>query len=140
MVRYLPDGDDLAARRVRTAHVRTEGTWYNEQKAELEARFQATGAEVFVASFSGLEHPQHGSRSFCTWAPGVDALLPKTDLVALGATAEDIVLVPWDEVQRVAGPKLVREPDYFPTRWRTMGTLNAAELDTLRAAEFKLPR
>lgn len=135
LVRYFRAGSDAAARRVRTAHVRTEGTWYHQQKADLEARFEASGAEVCMGSFIGIEHPVHGAQSICTWEPGVEALLPKTDLVATG-TPDDVVVAPWEEVERVAGPKLVREVDFFPPRWRTMGALSVAQLETLRGLAF----
>ncbi len=137
LCRYRREGEDACAQRVRAAHVRFEGTEYSAQKKVLEAHVEATGEDLFIANFSGIEHQLRGFFSFCAWAPGVLGLLPRTDLVGLGS-GEAVFLAPWDEVMRVAGAKLQREPHLYPFRWRTVGTLDESDLAALRQVEFKL--
>jgi hypothetical protein len=136
LTRYFRAVSDAATLTVRASHVRFEGTEYTEQKTQLDAHFEAVGDDVFVASFSGIEFKQRGLFSYCSWAPDVRGLLPRTDFVALRPEGEPVILVPWEKVVRAAGAKLQLEKHIYPFRWRTRGGLDERELADLKKFEF----
>ena len=85
----------------------------------LEKLYAARAEDMFVASFSGTEHKATGAvASYCVWPEGVRALLPKTDLIGLIDRQEEVLgMVPWDEVERLAGD-LLQPQCMYPERYR----------------------
>jgi hypothetical protein len=89
---------------------------YAEQKEELEKLNEQTGADVFVASFMGVEKDGR-QRSWSTWSKGVPTWLPRTDYVALyDPDTKAPRLVPWERVEETVG-HLMTEQDCYPPRW-----------------------
>lgn len=82
---------------------------------QIQAR---DGEDTYVANFGTIGKLEGKVLSWTTWGEGVKGLLPRTDLVtfvgsAVGATP---LLVPWAEVQRVAGA-LMSPQGLSPERW-----------------------
>lgn len=93
------------------------GGLYADQKEHLNPLLESQGADLFLATFSGLRKEGGEARSYCVWGDGVDALLPRTDLVALARDTQDHLLVPWDQLEAVVGD-LLEPTDYYPARYR----------------------
>ncbi|ATB31227.1 DUF1444 domain-containing protein [Melittangium boletus] len=135
----LPPEDELAAQ-VRRGHVMLAASEYKSQKDMLD---QAKGGEeqgAFVANVS-IVSPQGSQEAFtyCVWSEdlGTEGLLPEVDLVALGTTKEEVLLVPWPEVRRIVGDRLVAEPGLAPPRYRPTAWPTPEMFEHLRAAARK---
>lgn len=101
------------------------GGLYGVQKELLNSLHKQQDADIFVASFSGIEDPDSGrQRSYCVWGEGVDAMLPETDLILLPTEADaegqggPRIGGEWDDVQSVAGDLMQPVPGLYPPRWR----------------------
>ncbi len=120
----LSDAHPLAARLAEARHL-LAGTEYRSQKDHLDARFEKEGRDVFVASYGTIRSRRDGiERSYTMWAERVDSLLPNAELVALcGGPLEGegrwSALVPWKDVERLAGDCLAIAPELDPPRYRT---------------------
>jgi len=76
----VPSSTSEASRRLQLAQ---EATSYESQKELLDRLHEATGTDIFVASFTGLRREGVPLMSYAVWPEGVDTLLPATDLWAL---------------------------------------------------------
>ncbi|WP_426755660.1 DUF1444 family protein [Myxococcus sp. Y35] len=138
VVPYRHPGQDALANRVRLAHVRLALEEYSAQKESLDARHQAQDVDIFVASYSATARKRDELPiSWCVWPPDTDALLPETDLVAVHPSkdSEEFFMVPWAEVQRIAGGCFTPVPELWPPRHRTTGQPSPEMLAQLRAAK-----
>lgn len=108
----------------------------SEQKAALEAHFEKTGRDCFVATASLVQRDDGSLFSYCVWVDGVtDALLPRTDLVVFGYGPEDaksFFRVPLDAVLELLPHRMTAQGSY-PERWRTTTFPSSDELEALRA-------
>lgn len=103
-----------------------QGT-YAQQKELLDQRNEQLGRDEFVATYTLLQRGEE-MFSYCVWARGVVASLPKTDYVALMDPAKEPPgLTPWDELQRVAGT-LLQPLDCYPPRLRVESFPTAEQL------------
>jgi hypothetical protein len=115
------------------------GTEYVRQKEHLDAVHEGDGTDVFVASYGAIRGKDGVERSYTSWGEGIDCLLPKTDLLAMGSDrngAEDEkwrALVPWEAVERVAIGCLKLDPGCDPPRYRTMRWPEPVQIAQLRA-------
>nr|BDT38254.1 DUF1444 family protein [Myxococcus sp. MH1] len=139
VVPYRRPGDDALAQRIRGNHVRFAMVEYGEQKALLEAQHQSSELDVFVPSFSVIVR-ERDSRpiSWCSWAREVDSMLPETDVVIVEAAQEgsdELCMVPFADVLRLAGHCLTPVPGAWPPRHRTLSWPDDAVLEKLRAAK-----
>jgi hypothetical protein len=122
----LEVGDDHSlSSALRRAQRLLAGTEYENQKQYLDTRHDRDGTDIFVASFSGIRRPDGEELSYSTWGEGVDTLLPKTDLIAMGRLVGGDadtwhVMVPWEDVVRIAGSCLQQDPGCDPPRYRTV--------------------
>ncbi len=112
----------------RLLRVQTCGQDYAEQKELLDALHEKTEEDVFVASFSVMQHKKTGRRTtFCMWAKGLDSLLPHTERILLGSEDQEPVMVPWERVVEVAGD-LMTPMDIYPERYRVKEFPSAEQL------------
>jgi hypothetical protein len=133
---FEPAGDAphaLALRRLaRTSALRDA----NEQKDALDEKHQAEGLDVFVGTALLHEDDAGQQVSYCVWTKGVDTLLPRTEYVVFvdveGEGAGRIVAAaPWDDVQRQAKVRLVRDDSTWPPRYRVREFPSPAALKAL---------
>jgi hypothetical protein len=94
------------------------GQEYTDQKDLLEKSLQRRQDEVFIASFMAMRHKATGEIiSFCSWAEGVPALLPRTDRIAFIREGAEPILVDWEKAEQVIG-HLITPQDIYPERVR----------------------
>jgi hypothetical protein len=99
---------------------------YNDQKELLDKIHESTGEDVFVASFSAVQHKDSGRiASYGVWAEGVPTLLPETDDLVLmrgNPQTDDIHVAasgPWQRVREIAGD-LMQPLGVYPERYRVV--------------------
>lgn len=94
---------------------------YAEQKQALEKHFERQGVDVFVAAFDFMQGDfgPDDVQSWCSWAEGVESLLPMTDVVILGRRDKNTsaVAVPWRDIVRICGRDMQATED-DPPRFR----------------------
>ena len=120
---YTPD-DEEVARGLAQLRQRYLAEDYADQKTLLDDLHDKHDIDLFVASFM-LVQDNHAREEFslCTWSEGVDALLPKSDRIALvrfneQGEAQRAGMYDWDAVSAVAGHLMTPEPDTYPIRYR----------------------
>ncbi|MGI4721676.1 MAG: hypothetical protein ACRYGO_22630 [Janthinobacterium lividum] len=97
---------------------------YAAQKETLDELHEQDGTDIFVAGYRVIREKDTGEEySLCTWARGVDTLLPRTDRVALGIPGEgkdapEYRIVPWDALHAACGHLMQPVLDAFPERYR----------------------
>lgn len=114
-----------------------EATLYNEQQAALNAMFEKTGVDIFVATVQLISREgETRIQSYSTWTQDVLTLLPDTDLYAinrvLGAGSYDTLLVPNTAVHEICGAHLVQTSEN-PARWRVDSFPSDQEWELLKA-------
>jgi hypothetical protein len=136
VVEYVRPINDAATDAVAQARLAFHGALYAEQRKRLQEEFQKTGVDVFVATYAGMANP---TRSLTTWGWRVESLLPPADVVAVALEPGKgaFALVPWSTLMSIAPDRVTAEPDLYPPRWRTRGSLNAAQVEALRAASLR---
>src|SRR5690606_38941592 len=103
VVPFRVAADHPLANAIHSAEVELAAVEYAAQKQRLQSELEASGQDVFVASYSVIERQADGSiLSYCTWGQEVDCLLPRADLLALignepGSEEPWHMLVPWAE-------------------------------------------
>lgn len=118
---WLPPLDSPAYNRLHDLQLRSIGGEYTDQKELLEQIHNASGEDLFVSSFSGVQDTKTGvTSSYCVWPRGVPTLLPETEEVYLtgGNPAEPKLLArtSWNRMQQVVG-HLLQEQDCYPPRY-----------------------
>jgi hypothetical protein len=110
---------------------------YAAQKQLLDALHQKTGEEVFVATYTVIEHTESGQlSSYCTWTKDVATLLPRADHVVLvDPDAEGdpaVVRVSWERAESAVG-RLMKASSMYPPRLRVDEFPTAEELALLKS-------
>jgi hypothetical protein len=130
---WLPDMKHPLYHKFRKLHVQSIGQDYAEQKSLMEKRYEQTGENIFVASFSGMSRPgTEEMTTYCVWSKGVLSLLPRTDLVAFVQQGQQPLLAPWDRVVDVAGD-LMEATRLYPERFRVAEFPTASQLAAMGA-------
>jgi hypothetical protein len=119
---FVPRPGHPAHEKILLLNVQSIGQDYHEQKELLDKLHEKSGDDLFVASFSAMQENETGLiRSYCVWSEGVDALLPRTDLVhffvARGDDGSIVASAGWDRVQEVLGD-LMEPQGAYPERYR----------------------
>jgi len=114
------------------------GSAYAKQKQLLDQIFELKLIDLFVASFSVIEMEEtEMHRSYCVWLKGIDALLPRTQLVMmLDSPDGDPVIVEWDHVREAMGDLIVEDDSFYPPRYKVTEFPNDAQLAELRTVEL----
>lgn len=99
---------------------------YAAQKETLDELHEREGSDLFVASYKVMRDTASGiAYSMCSWTRGVDALLPRTDRVALvdldDEHMRELIVVPWDALHAACGELMQPVPDAWPARYRVTG-------------------
>ena len=115
---WLPPRSSPSFAKLHELRLRTVGAEYNDQKELLDQIHQHSGEDLFVASFSAVQHKDTGRiSSYSVWSDGVDTLLPETDdLVLLRADQAA------DKVQVAAAGKFVRVREIVGDLMQPLGT------------------
>jgi hypothetical protein len=122
---YLPEPEHPLHHRFKALWLQSLAQDYAEQHELLARWFEKRNEDVFIAKFSVIQHKDTGQvQSYAVWSQGVDALLPRTDLVfffrpdpAKGQGEGDILSGPWHRVREVVG-SLMEPADTYPERYR----------------------
>ncbi len=125
-VTFMPERLSNAWPDFRKLELFTRARDYSEQTQHLEKLFQEQGEDIFVASFTPYQDERGRSLSYAVWLKGVDALLPKAEVIffmdpALGEEAPPVGMARWDEVAKVAGTLLAPVKGLYPERYRVQG-------------------
>jgi hypothetical protein len=123
---WLPDPATAVHTKFRELRLRTVGMEYNDQKELLDQIHEQTGQDLFVASFSAVQHKETGLiTSYSVWSDGVDTLLPETDDIVLlrpdpVADKVDVVATgSFERIRDVAGD-LMQPQGTYPERYRVL--------------------
>ena len=106
------------ARAVRRATQRA----YALQRAELDREHAGRGFDIFVSPFDIVTDQKRVEYSYCTWAEGVAAWLPRTECIAFtGKNGEKrwILIVRWKDVDAICADALEPVPGIHPPRFKT---------------------
>jgi hypothetical protein len=121
---WLPPRESPHYAKFHELRLRTVGVEYNDQKELLDQIHETTGEDVFVASYSAVQHKESGKiTSYSVWAEGVLSLLPETDdlvLVRGNPQADDIQVVAsasFEQVREIVG-ELMQPAGLYPERYR----------------------
>jgi hypothetical protein len=134
----VPAGHPLVPT-LRHAYHLLAGTEYRSQKDHLNALHDRDGTDIFVASYGSIRGKDGIERSYASWGEGIDSLLPKTELLAIGGDGEGseggkwLALVPWGDVERIASGCLSVVPVCDPPRYRTVRWPQPSQIVELRA-------
>ena len=113
---------------------------YAEQKQALEKHFERHHVDIFVAPFDLMktDTAAHDIQSWCSWAEGVESLLPPTDVVILGRGNEraDAIAVPWRELVKICS-RYMHATEDDPPRFR-VNSFPTDEWPQLEAVGSKL--
>jgi hypothetical protein len=107
------------------------GRLYAEQKLLLDRLHEKLDRDIFVAShlIKRTDPGDHFLASLAIWAPNVDALLPRTQTLALGHRKR-LITAPWDTVVQVAGEHLV-PMGWWPERYRVRSFPSDDQIEAL---------
>lgn len=109
-----------------------EQTVYNEQKAQLEERFQREGTDIFVVTYKLYENDGK-LFSLATMSESVLSLMPlSADVVVLvSLSGQKPLLVPREELMKIAPECFEAAPEFDPPRVRIIAWPAADKLARL---------
>jgi Protein of unknown function (DUF1444) len=123
---WLPEPSSAGYAKFHELKLRTVGMEYNDQKELLDQIHEQTGQDLFVATFSAVQHKSTGRiSSYSVWSDGVDTLLPETDDVVLlrpNPAADKLEVAAagsFERVRDVAG-ELMQPQGTYPERYRVL--------------------
>jgi hypothetical protein len=132
-VPFMPERLNKAWADFRQLELFTRARDYAEQTERLEKLYQEKGVDLFVAAYTPYQDERGRSVSYAVWLKGVDALLPRTEVIffmdpALGPEAPPVGIARWEEVARAAGQLLEPVEGLYPERYRVKGFPSEAQL------------
>ncbi|MFE8602983.1 DUF1444 family protein [Archangium violaceum] len=125
-VPFMPERLSNAWGDFRKLELFTRARDYDEQTQQLEKFYEEKGVDLFVAAFTPYQDERGRSLSYAVWLKGVDAVLPRAEVIffmdpALGPEAPPVGIARWEEVSRVAGKLLAPVEGLYPERYRVTG-------------------
>lgn len=139
-VEHVPDDEVV---RTGLQHLKRQYLYgdYAAQKETLDRLHETGGTGIFVASYKVMRDENSGAEySLCSWTQGVDALLPRTDQLALvvldGEQMREMLVVPWEALQAACGDLMQPVPDAYPARYRVTGF---PDLELARSLALPMP-
>jgi len=127
-VSWMPEADHPLFDEFRKIRIQSIGQDYSEQKELLDRLHEKTGEDVFVASYSVMQHKDTGHRtSYCVWTKGSISLLPQAERIVLASEGQAPVMAPWEKVAEITGD-LVTPMGIYPERYRVEGFPTAGQL------------
>lgn len=120
---FIPERLNNAWAGFRELELFTRARDYDEQTQQLEKLHEEQGVNLFVAAYTPYQDERGRSLSYAVWLKGVDALLPRAEVIffmdpALGPEAPPVGIARWEEVSRVAGKLLAPVEGLYPERYR----------------------
>ncbi|TCV82706.1 hypothetical protein [Sulfurirhabdus autotrophica] len=136
---YQPNNEDVKVKLEELKYHNTAED-YVSQKELLEKIHEATGVDIFVATYSLVRGKENNKlSSFCTWTKDVDTLLPRTDFVAFvvtdAAEEQKVKIVTWNDAISI-GDEFLSEVEGYPVRYRVKGFPNAEKLNLVSEVAF----
>lgn len=142
---WLPEPGSPLFAKLHELKLRTVGMEYNDQKELLDQIHQQSGEDLFVASFSAVQHKDTGRiSSYSVWSEGVDTLLPETDDVVLLRADEEADKVrlaaagKFERVRQIAGD-LMQPLGTYPERYRVAEFPSAQQLAAIGKGDWPQP-
>jgi hypothetical protein len=139
---WLPEPSSPVYEKFHELRLRTVGMEYNDQKELLDQIHESTGEDVFVASFSAVQHKESGQvASYSVWSEGIETLLPETDKLVLlrpdrGADKVEMVAAgSFERVRQVAG-HLIQPMGMYPERYRVADFPSASQLKEIGKSDW----
>jgi len=127
-VSWLPEANHPLSDEFRKIRMLSTGQDYSEQKELLDRLHERTGEDVFVASYSVMQHKDTGQRiSYCVWSKNTISLLPQTERIVLGGEGQAPVMAPWEKVVEIVGD-LMSPMGMYPERFLVEGFPTAGQL------------
>ena len=127
-VSWMPEASHPLYDDFRALRIESYGHDYAEQKELLDELHEKTGEDVFVASYSVMQHKESGHRiSYCVWTKGTVSLLPQAERIVLGGEDQEPVMAPWEKVVEIAGD-LMTPMGMYPERYRVEDFPTAEQL------------
>jgi hypothetical protein len=125
-VPFMPERLSNAWADFRKLELFTRTRDYEEQTRRLEKLYAEKGEDLFVAAYTPYQDERGRSISYAVWLKGVDALLPRAEVIffmdpALGEEAPPVGIARWEDVAKVAGDMLVPVKGLYPERYRVKG-------------------
>ena len=117
---YAPDDFHPELGQYRFIRLQSQAQDYGEQKELLDQLHAKREKDVFVASYSVIQNKQTGALcSYCVWAAGVDALLPRADRLFFmrmkeGGEGAIAANAGWEHACEVIGERMTPTEDYPP--------------------------
>lgn len=123
---FMPERLNNAWADFRKLELFTRARDYDEQTQQLEKLYEEKGVDLFVAAYTPYQDERGRSLSYAVWLKGVDAVLPRAEVIffmdpALGPEAPPVGIARWEEVARVAGQLLAPMEGLYPERFRVKG-------------------
>jgi uncharacterized protein YtpQ (UPF0354 family) len=117
-VSWMPPSSHPHYDELRMLRMQTCADFYGHQKALLDKLHETTHEDIFVASYSSAEKKDTGEAwSYCIWANGVLALLPKSDRVMFMGEGMTPRFADWDRVIGTMGDRM-QPMQMYPERYR----------------------
>ncbi len=122
-VPFMPERLNNAWADFRKLELFTRTRDYDEQTQRLEKLYAEKGEDIFVAAYTPYQDERGRSLSYAVWLKGVDAILPRAEVIffmdpALGEEAPPVGIARWEDVAKVAGDLLVPVEGLYPERYR----------------------
>ncbi len=131
----IATADSPAFDKLQDLEMRYFGGEYAEQKELLDKLHAQQQADIFVASFSGLQKADR-LLSYSVWSKDVPTWLPRTMYVAFYDPVEQHPrFATWEQVQATVG-YLLEPLDCYPPRWFAEEFPTAAQLDAMHAENW----
>lgn len=107
---------------------------YHEQKQLLDMINEASGDDVFVASYKAVVAGESGF-SYAVWGKDVDTLLPDSDVIMIISSQEaEPLRVPASRARALIPDLFEPQADVYPPRWRVREFPTDAQLARLASA------
>lgn len=117
------------------------GTAYNTHGKALQASYEATGNDTYVAPFMVVSKPNNPTFSATVWTKGIRNLLPRTDVISFVDASRFQVEVPncpWDKAKEVVR-SLIAPVAGYPERFLVTEYPTPEQLVELREASKDHP-
>lgn len=134
---FVPDDAQVLAQH-HELHTRIRKSRYDQQKAMLDRRAGELNRRPYVANYMAYQGNE-GVFSVATWSEGVEAWLPKADVIvfvrsAQGSEQPGVIRVGWNIAFEYLGSYMIEVPDMIPERFHVVEFPSSSLLDQLSVA------
>jgi len=131
---FRPPADHPLHATIEQAWLDTRLMEYAEQKSLMDKLHEKDGTDVFVATLSAIRKKDGAPFTYSVWTRDVRTLLPRSACVVLisGESGQEPIMVPWDDVARVAGHLMTPVADGYPARFEVARFPESEALEQLK--------